>query len=94
MNLKQIIQWYTSIEALSYLTTMLFGIAIGFGLFAMLLTYTTNSFELMKLLLIIDSWLSIKKLAEFDGWTNKRNSKRVICKIDFTLNLSKRNLNE
>ena len=53
MNLKQIIQWYTSIEALSYLTTMLFGIAIGFGLFAMLLTYTTNSFELMKLFLIL-----------------------------------------
>ena len=55
MNLKQIIQWYTSIriEALSYLTTMLFGIAIGFGLFAMLLSYTTNSFELMKLFLIL-----------------------------------------
>ena len=52
MNLKQIIQWYTSIEALSYLTTMLFGVAIGFGLPAILLTYTTNSFEQMKLLLI------------------------------------------
>ena len=53
MNLKQIIQWYTSIEALSYLTTMLFGVAIGFGLSAILLTYSTNSFELMKLLLIL-----------------------------------------
>ena len=53
MNLKQIIQWYTSIEALSYLTTMLFGAAIGFGLSAILLTYSTNSFELMKLLLIL-----------------------------------------
>ena len=53
MNLKQIIQWNTSIEALSYLTTMLFGVAIGFGLSTILLTYTTNSFELMKLLLIL-----------------------------------------
>ena len=53
MNLKQIIQWYTSIEALSYLTTMIFGVAIGFGLSTILLTYTTNSFELMKLLLIL-----------------------------------------
>ena len=53
MNLKQIIQWYTSIEALSYLTTMIFGVAIGFGLSIILLTYTTNSFELMKILLIL-----------------------------------------
>ena len=53
MNLKQIFQWYTSIEALSYLTTMIFGVAIGFGLSTILLTYTTNSFELMKLLLIL-----------------------------------------
>ena len=41
------------IEALSYLTTMLFGVAIGFGFSAILLTYATNSFELMKLLLIL-----------------------------------------
>ena len=53
MNLKQIIQWYTPIEALSYLTTMIFGAAIGFGFFSILLTYATNSFELMKLLLIL-----------------------------------------
>ena len=53
MNLKQIIQWYTSIEALSYLTTMIFGAAIGFGFSSILLTYATNSFELMKLLLIL-----------------------------------------
>ena len=53
MNLKQIIQWYTSIEALSYLTTMIFGVAIGFGLSTILLTYTTDSYELMKLLLIL-----------------------------------------
>ena len=53
MNLKQIFQWYTSIEALSYLTTMIFGVAIGFGLSTILLTYTTNSFELMELLLIL-----------------------------------------
>ena len=53
MNLKQIIQWYTSIEALSYLTTMIFGAAIGLGLSTILLTYTTNSSELMKLLLIL-----------------------------------------
>ena len=53
MNLKQIIQLYTSIEALSYLTNMLFGAAMGCGLSAILLTYTTNSFEIMKLLLIL-----------------------------------------
>ena len=53
MNLKQIIQWYTSIEALSYLATMIFGAAIGFGFSSILLTYATNSFELMKLLLIL-----------------------------------------
>ena len=53
MNLKQIIQWYTSIEALSYLATMIFGAAIGFGFSSILLTYVTNSFELMKLLLIL-----------------------------------------
>ena len=53
MNLKQIIQWYTSIEALSYLTTMIFGAAIGFGFSSILLTYATNLFELMKLLLIL-----------------------------------------
>ena len=52
MNLKQIIRWY-SIEALSYLTTMIFGVAIGFGLSIISLTYTTNSFELMKILLIL-----------------------------------------
>jgi len=53
MNLKQIIHWYTSIEAFSYLTTMIFGAALGFGLSAILLAYVTNLFELMKLLLIL-----------------------------------------
>ena len=53
MNLKQILQWYNSIEALSYLTTMIFGAAIGFGLSNILLTYTTDSYGLMKLLLIL-----------------------------------------
>ena len=53
MNLKQIIQWYTSIEALSYQTTMIFGVVISFGFCSILLTYTTNSFELMKILLIL-----------------------------------------
>ena len=54
MNLKQILQWYNSIEALSYLTTMIFGAVIGgFGLSTILFTYTTNSYELMKLLWIL-----------------------------------------
>ena len=53
MNLKQIIQWYTSIEALSYLATMIFGATMGFGLSSLLLIYATNAFELMKLLLIL-----------------------------------------
>lgn len=49
MNLKQIIPWFTSIEALSYLATMIFGTTIGFGLSSLLLIYATNAFELMKL---------------------------------------------
>ena len=54
MNLKQILQWYNSIEALSYLTTMIFCAVIGgFGLSTILFTYTTNSYELMKLLWIL-----------------------------------------
>ena len=66
MNLKQIIRWYISIEALSYLTTMIFGVAIGFGLSIILLTYTTNSFELMKILLILTfSLILIGRLFRF-----------------------------
>ena len=53
MNLKQIIPWFTSIEALSYLATMIFGATIGFGLSSLLLIYATNAFELMKLSLIL-----------------------------------------
>ena len=51
VNLKTIINWYTSIEALSYLTTMIFGAALGFGLSAVLLIKYHNISDLtLKLL--------------------------------------------
>ena len=51
MNLKKIIQWYTSIEALSYLTTMIFGTALGFGLSTVLLIKSQNISDLIVILL-------------------------------------------
>ena len=51
MNLKKIIQWYTSIEALSYLTTMIFGAALGFGLSTVLLIKSQNISDLIVILL-------------------------------------------
>ena len=51
MNLKKIIQWYTSIEALSYLTTMIFVTALGFGLSTVLLIKSQNISDLIVILL-------------------------------------------
>ena len=60
--LKQIIHWYTSVEAFSYQTTMIFGAGLGFGLSTILLAYVTNLFELMKLLLILTSFNMVGRL--------------------------------
>ena len=59
MNLKKTIQWYISIEALSYLTTMIFGAALGFGLSTVLLIKSQNITDLIVILLKVTFLLII-----------------------------------
>ena len=75
VNLKTIINWYTSIEALSYLTTMIFGAALGFGLSAVLLIKSHNisglTLTLLKVTFLLIFIGAVFRITTFVLYKNK-----------------------